>query len=324
MSEHWSEYWKSGHLTSFGNEFSDNYTGQLRSIWESIFNRLPNNFKLLDVATGNGALPLLAQDYLKKFNFIGTIKGIDFASINPQPLIEYHQNKKINIDLLGNVRAESLPFSDNEFDAVISQFGIEYSDIKKSFYEVNRVLVNGGIFESIIHHKNSSIIKNNTRLLNFLGLAQIESVIMVLRQLAQDMGNMRGPDDLKRVKSCPKCENSRLEVNRLLAEIATFDEIAFRDTELLTYVNNFFKSGLFWSVDKKLEYLDFVESQLLVYKNRLNELVAAAMDSDNINNLKLYLTTFHVADLVVDEVHSDKNEIIAWHMRYTKLRNIDS
>lgn len=141
MSEHWSEYWKSGHLTSFGNEFSENYTGHLRSIWERIFNRLPDNFRLLDIATGNGALPLLAQDHFKKSDVKGAIKGIDFANINSQPLIEHHLNKNISIELIGNVRAESLPFSDSEFDMVISQFGIEYSDIEKSFYEVNRVLV---------------------------------------------------------------------------------------------------------------------------------------------------------------------------------------
>lgn len=321
MSEHWSEYWKSGHLTSFGNEFSENYTGHLRSIWERIFNRLPDNFRLLDIATGNGALPLLAQDHFKKSDVKGAIKGIDFANINSQPLIEHHLNKNISIELIGNVRAESLPFSDSEFDMVISQFGIEYSDIEKSFYEVNRVLVRGGVFESIIHNKGSSIIKSNSRLLDFLRLKQIDIITQLLRQLAQDMGTMRGPDDLKRVKSCPKCEQSRMEINRLLSEVATIDEMALHETELLGYVNNFFKNGLFWPVDKKLEYLDFVNTQLEVYKNRLSELVAAAMDSEKINTLKQYLITLKVEGLAVEEVHNEKNEVIAWHMRYSIFKN---
>lgn len=152
-------------------------------------------------------------------------------------------------------------------------------------------------------------------------LKQIDIITQLLRQLAQNMGTLRGPDDLKRVKSCPKCEQSRMDINRHLSEVATIDEMALHETELLSYVNNFFKNGLFWPVDKKLEYLDFVNTQLEVYKNRLSELVAAAMDSEKINTLKQYLITLKVEGLAVEEVHNEKNEVIAWHMRYSTFKN---
>ena len=137
MSSHWSEYWKLGHITSFGSDYEENYTGQLKDIWSNIFSQFSMGFKVLDVATGNGALPLLIQYYFSGLSVEGEVKGVDYADINMIPLANSHINKNVVIELLGNTPAEFLPFSDSEFDTVISQFGIEYSDMGLSLDQIS-------------------------------------------------------------------------------------------------------------------------------------------------------------------------------------------
>lgn len=62
-NQHWSNYWQQGHITSFGQSFSGNYTGVLKEVWQDIIVNLPDNFAVLDLATGNGAIPQLIADH---------------------------------------------------------------------------------------------------------------------------------------------------------------------------------------------------------------------------------------------------------------------
>lgn len=318
MSKHWSEYWKLGHLTSFGADFQGNYTGLLKVRWSNVFSCLPSEFNVLDVATGNGALPLLVQDYFSQSDIKGVVKGIDYADINTLPLADSHYNKNIRIELIGNTPAEKLPFRNGEFNAVISQFGIEYSNLELSLAEVERVLAPDGLFHGIMHHRESVIIKYNHKLLDFILREELDKVIERLNCLATDMGVVLDKQDLARIKSCEKCEESRLEINGLLSKLATCDEQSLRESEFLNYVNNFFKSGLYWDVDKKLEYLDFVGVQLRVYRTRLTELVAASMSAERISTLKENLQQRNIKKFEASEIRDDNNNVLAWYVFFQK------
>lgn len=318
MSNHWSEYWKLGHLTSFGADFQGNYTGLLKGLWFDVFSGFPSEFKVLDVATGNGALPLLIQDYFSQFDIKGEVKGIDYADIITLPPVDSYYNKSVLIELIGNTPAEKLPFKNGEFDAVISQFGIEYSNLDLSFAEVQRVLVTDGIFHGIMHHRDSVIIKYNSKLLAFILREDLDRVIELLNCLATDMGVVLNKQDLIRIKSCEKCEKSRLKINDLLSSLAAYDGQSLRESEFLNYVNNFFKNGLSWNVEKKLEYLDFVSVQLAVYRTRLTELVAASMCAERISILKEYLEKMSIKKFEANEIMDDNNGILAWNVFFQK------
>ncbi|WP_220733146.1 class I SAM-dependent methyltransferase, partial [Shewanella morhuae] len=161
MSQHWSEYWEQGHLTSFGTDFSSNYAGILKDIWLPIFKELRPNFEVLDIATGNGALPLLLKNYLDESNINGRVRGVDIAKIQP---IKFDADNLIKIELIGEVNCESLPFSD-PVDLVTSQFGIEYSNLSASLKTVANILKTGGRLSLVCHHHNSMIISRNKQVL---------------------------------------------------------------------------------------------------------------------------------------------------------------
>lgn len=155
MSEHWTNYWQQGHLTSFGGGFKTNYEGELKHFWQRFADNIEEHSTILDIGTGNGALIEILQT---NHNF--KCIGVDKAQINKD-----HINS-VNGDILSGVSAEQLPFKNGQFDHVISQFAIEYTNVNKSIEEVLRVLKSKNNFVFICHHPESVIIKSNQEILD--------------------------------------------------------------------------------------------------------------------------------------------------------------
>lgn len=93
--------------------------------------------RVLDVACGTG---VLARGALTRTGTGGKVTGID-----PNPgMIAVAEGLEPRVDWQTGV-AESLPFPDGSFDAVISQFGLMFfTDRKQALREMMRVLVPGG------------------------------------------------------------------------------------------------------------------------------------------------------------------------------------
>ncbi|WP_456373313.1 hypothetical protein, partial [Thiolapillus sp.] len=62
----WGDWWNKHSLTSFHGHFQNNYDGSLKQFWEERFANLPDNAAIVDLATGNGALALLAAEYSRE------------------------------------------------------------------------------------------------------------------------------------------------------------------------------------------------------------------------------------------------------------------
>lgn len=93
--------------------------------------------RVLDVACGTG---ILAREVSKRVGSTGHVAGVDpgpgMIAVARQlaPTVEWHEGV-----------AESLPFPDQSFDAVVSQFGLMFfTDRYQALCEVLRVLVPGG------------------------------------------------------------------------------------------------------------------------------------------------------------------------------------
>lgn len=155
---HWNSYWsKTKSLNSFAEgEHSQGYVGPIAEFWQTIFSTLPNSAKILDLATGNGGLAVLAQQYEAGFD----VSASDAASINPLSIYSPSDliYKQLNaIHFFGNMPSEDLTFSDKEFDCVISQFGFEYAESEAAILQLNRVLKDDGEFIALVHHQDSFI-----------------------------------------------------------------------------------------------------------------------------------------------------------------------
>jgi ubiquinone/menaquinone biosynthesis C-methylase UbiE len=160
--EHWNEYWTtSNSVHSFSEgQYSKGYDGELRSIWNAVFNSLPKSAQGIDIGCGNGGLALLAVQSGNNFDMY----GCDAANIMPLASVDTtqeHFKMLPQITFCPNMKAEDLSFEDNHFDFALSQFGIEYSDLNLSIPQVLRVLKPGGRFIAMLHHKNSFVTENS-------------------------------------------------------------------------------------------------------------------------------------------------------------------
>jgi len=117
--------------------------------WGAFARALPHGARVLDLGCGAGAVGrmlLEARDDLR-------VTGIDAARVPA--------TKLAGMVLLSEIDMESLPFEDRSFDAVVSQFGFEYSRTDETANEVARVLVPGAKLSFLVHHSQSAIVRAN-------------------------------------------------------------------------------------------------------------------------------------------------------------------
>lgn len=152
-SEVWSRYWAQGALHScVGSLDNEKYDGAIGAFWGQVYRALPVHARVLDIATGNGALPKLLltarADRLE-------CHAIDLARITPawQQALPAHQRDQVHFH--SGVSAEALPFEHGSFALVTSQYGVEYSDLARSVPEMLRVLAPGGEIALVCHHAGS-------------------------------------------------------------------------------------------------------------------------------------------------------------------------
>ncbi len=146
----WSRYWAQGVPHSCIGSYGDCYGGAIAEFWCEVFGELQAGARVLDVATGNGALPRLLLKHCP--NPEVSCDGVDIASIAPNWLAAALPNDRNRVRFHGQVDAGELPFGDGCFDLVISQYGFEYTDVERSLPELLRVLAPSGSVALVLHH----------------------------------------------------------------------------------------------------------------------------------------------------------------------------
>ena len=151
----WSAYWARGALHSCAGSFEGNYGGAIGAFWDDVIARLPPGARVLDLATGNGALPLrlwehhAARDTLR-------IDAVDLAEVAPR---WFDPATHAGITFHPGVSIDRLPFPDGSFELVASQYGIEYAPLPAALEEALRVLRPGGTLALAMHHAGSLLVR---------------------------------------------------------------------------------------------------------------------------------------------------------------------
>lgn len=148
----WADFWKAGGV---GPESGCLPSGlhQIdavqRQVWQEVASTLPRGARVLDLATGDGAVLGKLREGRTDLKLI----GVDSSSVLPTRLK--------GAELRAGVPMEKLPFAPGSFDLVTSQFGFEYGDTAAIVREVNRVLKPAGRFAFITHHAGGPIVAHN-------------------------------------------------------------------------------------------------------------------------------------------------------------------
>ena len=149
----WSRYWEAGAPHSCSGSFGQHYEGAIGKWWQQVFEALSTVERVLDLATGSGAVLQLALKHCRSQTV--RLEGIDVGQVAPLWSLSLAPEQAARVHIQAGIGAERLPFDDQSFDLVTSQFGIEYTDLERSTAELRRVLRSGGSLRCILHHANS-------------------------------------------------------------------------------------------------------------------------------------------------------------------------
>ncbi|HYD13293.1 MAG TPA: class I SAM-dependent methyltransferase [Allosphingosinicella sp.] len=156
--EIWSQYWRYDRIAScFDGAGRTNYPGEIAGGWRAFFADLPAGACILDLCTGNGAAALLAAEDERAARIV----AVDQADIDPPAFVSRHAALYARIEFRSGTDVAALPFGDGGFDAVVSQYGIEYSDLSRSLPEAARMVAPGGRIRFVVHAADGVVVRDS-------------------------------------------------------------------------------------------------------------------------------------------------------------------
>jgi ubiquinone/menaquinone biosynthesis C-methylase UbiE len=181
----WTVYWSNNTPQSCIASQQGSDADAINELWSDFAATLESGAVILDLATGNGAVP--AAMLINDANY--AITAVDQAHIDPIKFLN-EPGQLQQVKFMGGIDVAQLPFADASFDAVSSQFGIEYAALSSVALEVFRVLKPGGQYQFLMHHSHSEIIGPNTLLISELQTTlEKDGLVDVVRNFVQGTCN---------------------------------------------------------------------------------------------------------------------------------------
>lgn len=160
LNASWSKFWTTSTVTALPETFPAGYDGAMLDFWRE---QLDDDFgHIVDLATGNGALVWMAHDIQMRRTRPARITGIDLADIDPFTALNKSPDDYPTISFSGGTSADALSFVDHSVDVVISQYGVEYSNLESTIAEISRVVTRSGKMCFILHDCESVIVSGMT------------------------------------------------------------------------------------------------------------------------------------------------------------------
>lgn len=304
----WSSYWKSGALHSCASSYQGNYEGAISGFWSAVFGGLGPGSRILDIATGNGALPKLLAD---GFGSAGhRIDAIDYSELAPA---WYRPEQYGSIRFFPNVAMEALPFADAHFDAVVSQYGFEYGRRADALAECLRVSKRTATIALVMHHADGILVRiagaevaNADHLLEAGGL--FETADGVIRWLETIAGDPSMRSDARALQ----CRDAYNKAMSDLGEAIRQSPVADLLLEARDRVHALVSAVRTIGADATLALLDAYRIALLEARLRSVEMMQGALDEAQIREIKACLLGARPDLLVRCNPLSQHEGVIGW------------
>ncbi len=317
----WTRYWANGAMHSCSGSYDDQYGDTIAKFWLRCFDSLPVGSRILDIGTGNGPLPRLLFNLSNRPDL--TCDAIDLAMPRPTWLDKVTPDMRSRVRFHSHCCAESLPFPDRTFDLVISQWGMEYTDLGRSSEEVLRVLKPSGMVKLIVHHPQS--------LPSTLAIHEIEHIkwlfeesgyLDVATQMLIPMAIARTEVGRAQLMSNPQATALRSKFNSSQDAITSRIETCICPdvlAETQSWVTQLFAVAQHAGASEAQTKMQGLRIALRDTLFRLQELVRHAMNDEKVTSLGARLAS---RGAFSQDVLRDQEHVIGWTLHF-EMRDAD-
>lgn len=315
----WDQYWRSARLAACDGAEGFNYRESIQFAWRRFLAPQGDSRELVDIATGNGAVPLLARDIASEHDWRWRIVGVDSASIDPPVFLKDAGINTSGLEFLGNTRAEHLPFADDSFDIVTSQYGLEYTDIPLAVAEIARIQKPGGVFQFVLHAAEGGIVQSAGAEIGdcdfLLNETKLFGAANELFRAVREVETRGKPPTQSQHERCMK---SKAEFEEALKQ-AGARAANIRKPDVFRYVINTImethKHRANYDLDSMLGKIGAVQDSVQAHRERLRANVDSALNEEQLGILSVRLQS---AGMTVDHsepLMDETNEsMIGWLM----------
>lgn len=293
--EAWTRYWQADRLQSCIPAVSTSEQ-EIVEHWARFGRSLPAQSRLIDLATGNGAVPAA----LVKAGINLVITAVDRADIDPPRYLAQGASLR-SVEFIGNVDLADPTALEGQYDAVTSQFGIEYmaEDLRAGL--LARLLRPGGRFQLLLHHDDSAVVQPRHRDLEELGrLFRPGGLMDALQAFSR---RALGGDELESQRgsylSLPGTKTRRLSGDVLAA---------------IDHILGIHRTGRAECFAMAADLHD----RVLAERERLEQLIAAAQDEAAIHTFANQLRAHHLAVAACESLHVSAGDgaraLLGWHV----------
>ncbi|MEM8626715.1 MAG: methyltransferase domain-containing protein [Pseudomonadota bacterium] len=317
-------------MTTFEGHFAANYDGEIADFWQSVLEPLATGSVVVDLATGNGAVALLAAAWARGEGVDLAITGVDSATIGKEQVRSARPELGSDLDdiaLVGNTPLEATGLATASVDLVTSQYGYEYGDTAAGSIETARILKPGGRLAMVLHNTESAILKQAHE-----GLAQVAFCLDEERMLslAQRMVKMfralkaggQGPGGLHWSPGALKVREALIDASERIEKRANTPVARSTDAGFI----QFFLPSVMQLAERAREFdtatlegaWRSIEAETETYRHRMADLRSAALDEAGIARVASELETAGLEDIVYTPLIYRQVTLIGWKLTANK------
>lgn len=294
-SWHWSQYWSANRVAACFEGAGSNYEQPIQSLWRDFFRSLPPSARILDIGTGNGAVPIIAWHTGQAEGSDFSISAVDAADINPSRHVQQDSDAIAHIEFRGNISAESMPFDDDSFDAISSQYALEYMEQRSVLPELYRVAAPGAQLMCVIHSESGAAASGAQRellhcayLLHDSGLFdKTRRAMAFVTQLERSGVAVTAEDDARARKLINGFETALRRLRKRCDESG--DNLMLKNA--LELCARSYQQRRQFSTEQLLENINLLQREVQAHSARLQDLVRASLGNREIEALAAGMET---------------------------------
>ena len=301
VEDNWDNYWRGQIGNASGSAYLDQKKqAEIDAFWASALEAQSRGEPVLDLACGAGAV----SEVLTRVGFTN-IFALDISKAAVDALKT--RFPEINAEA---GKAECLPFSDEKFETICSQYGFEYGAERAVIPEIGRVLKSGGVFVALAHYAGGEI---HEGVLNQLGeLTAIKETAF----MKVGPGFFRASMKQMSKKSAEKFEQKFRLADEKMAKLSQ-DQKGLAE-HLYVSVHQMYQRRQYHDLNDILEWFQKMRDEIDHFIGRLTSMKLAAIDQDKLQRIEKLMTEAGLR-LETPEPFIDQNGgVLGWKLKGVK------